>query len=140
MSKREDLIKAIGEKVVSDLYEKVKKDYHIEYDEYGFVNASISTQFGYEFGNGYCDVECSVVWQSKGVDIECLLYGTEGHKEKCYKKLTRIEEAVNNYLVENLSTDDLLDAIKEDYRDACADEWEQHGFASASDYYNWRYH
>lgn len=139
MTKREQIINGIVEQIESDLYEKAKKDYHIEYDEYGFDNASIGIQFGFEFGNGNCDVECSVSWNGKGVDMECLLYGTEGHKEKCYKSLSCLEEAVNNMLAENLDTDDLLDAIKEDYREACADEWQTHGFASEADYYHWRY-
>ena len=140
MSNREELIKSIGDKIVDELFKKVNDEYSIEYDEYGFDCASINAQFGYEYGNGYCDVSCYVSWKSKSsADVECSLDGCEGKKEKCYKKLDRLNDAVQVYVDEHLDTDELLEVIEDDHREACADEWECHGFRNEADYINWRY-
>lgn len=137
MNKREQLVKDIGEKVISELFDQVSRDYNIEYDEYGFDKASIFIQFNHEYGNSQCDVEVSVCWP--GGEVECNLYGVESIHKGRYKTLDCLAIAVEEYVADNLDTEDLLDAIKEDYSEACADEWQTHGFASEADYYHWRY-
>lgn len=135
MSKATELVKAIGEKVIDEL--NGFDDYDIEFDEGDLYSASISANFGYEYGNSGCDIECNVSWP--GGDIEVNIYGCEGIHEKRYKMLDRLEEAVSGYVDEHLDTDDLLSCIKDKYRNDSADEWEDHGFRDAADYYSWRY-
>lgn len=138
MSKREEIVKEIGDHIIDSLNEE--KDYFIEYDEGYLDNAHVSISFYYQYGNAGCDVEASVFWSSHSkYTIECLLYGGEGKKEKVYKSLSCIEEAVNTYVSDNLDVDCLLDCIEEDYRDFCSDEWNDHGFRDEADYLHWRY-
>lgn len=139
MSKKEELVKAIGEKLIDELFE-LKNEYKYEADEYGFDSASYGVFIYYEYGNSGCDVECNVIWKSRGsADIECLVYGSEGIHEKRYKKLDCIEKAVQEYVENNLDCECLLDAIEDDIREANMDEWERHGFRDAADYYHYRY-
>ncbi len=139
MSKREELIKAIGDELIDKLYQ-LDKDYNYEADEYGFESASYGVSIYYEYGNSGCDIECNVSWKSRcSADIECLVYGSESIHEKRYKNLDCIEKAVQEYVENNLDCECLLEAMEDDLREAYADEWEQHGFRDAQDYYSWRY-
>jgi len=139
-NKVEKMVKAIGEKLIDELFE-LKNDYKYEADpEFGGYEAFYSISSGYEYGNAYADIECSVNWPYRGgATIEVIIYGAEGIHEKRYKKLDRLQQAVQDYLNENLNTEDLIDAIVEDLREANEDEWESHGFRDASDYYHYRY-
>lgn len=127
-----ELVKNLGEAVTEHLFD-IDDDYEYEADEYGFYSASIKCSFYFEYGNSGCDVFCSVLWGSD-VHIECELEGSEGIHEKVYKSLERIEQCVNKYLDENLDTDELLDAIRENYVDSFYDEWNEHGFRDEADY------
>lgn len=109
------------------------EDYDFEFDEDGACDVYASNSFTYKD----CIVECS---------YSC--YGGNGRKEyieillnpandKHYLGL--LEEAVNLQVKETLNTDQLLDAINEQARSDYYDEWEEHGFRDAADYYSWRY-
>ena len=137
MNKREKLISDLGDQIICSL--ESFDDYEAEYDDMGLDNASLGGSDVYKYGNAQCDVEYSVLWNRDGVSIECLLYGTKGIHKGRYKTLERIEEAVNQYVVDNLNTDELLSSIEERHRECCEDEWESHGFSDAMDYYSWRY-
>ena len=145
-SRAAQVVKAIGNKVIDELYDF--DDYKIEYDEGYLYSASISVHFGFEFGNGYCDVDVYASWSSrKSGEVKLELCGTESVstsnikdcKERVYKKLDRINDAVLAYVDENLDMEELLGAIEDKYKDDSADEWESHGFRDAADYYHYRY-
>ena len=139
MSKGKELVKSIGDKLIDKLFE-LEHEYDYEADEHGFEWASYSVFINYEYGNSQCDVECIVFWKSRSnATIECLVYGCEGIHENRFKNLECIEKAVQEYVENTLDTDDLLDAMEEDLREANMDEWECHGFRDAADYYSWRY-
>ena len=61
---------------------------------------------------------------------------SETHRWKYYDSL---EQAVLEYLNENISMSDLLSNLLEQLQDCYEDEWESHGFRDAQDYYSWRY-
>ena len=108
-------------------------DYTIDGDEQGLTYASVGTHFDYKG----CFVECSYVCTigtRREDSIEILLNPqNENHM------LTSLEEAVNEQVKEKLDTDDLLDYIQEQARSDVYDEWNEHGFRDAADYYSWRY-
>ena len=138
-SKREQLIKSIGEKLIDELF-KLDNEYKYEADEYGFYSASYGVSIYYEYGNSGCDIECYVSWESRHTaSIECLVYGGEGVHENRFHKLDCIEKAIQGYVEKNLDTEELIEVIEDDIREANMDEWECHGFRDAADYYHYRY-
>lgn len=139
--KRDELIKAIGDKLIDGIFEIDPDNYEYDPDpEFGGFDASTHKCIPIEVGNGCCDVDFSVTWPYRGgSSIEVILNGGEGKKEKTWKNLDRLNDAVESYVQEHLDTDDLLSAIKDDIREANEDEWESHGFRDAADYYHWRY-
>ena len=108
-------------------------DYTIDGDEQGLTYASVGTHFDYKG----CFVECSYVCTigtKREESIEILLNPqNENHM------LSSLEEAVNEQVKETLDTDVLLDCIQEQARSDVYDEWNEHGFRDAADYYSWRY-
>ena len=139
-NKADNVVKAIGDLVIERLNE-LEDEFEYEYDEYGFDSASYSISFCYELGDAYCDGDASVWWHgNKGnVDIEVNLYPCYNSKNGMDKKLDRLQDAVTEYVFEKLDTDAMLDAMEDKLRDASMDEWQQHGFRDAADYYHWRY-
>ena len=138
-NKAATVVQEIGD-VIIDRLNELDDNYEYECDEFGFDSASVRIgSIVYLFGNAECEIEASVWWSSKkGASIECLLYGAKGIHDEC-KKLERIEELVQEYVDENLDTDALLDAISESVENSYYDEWNEHGFRDAADYYHWRY-
>lgn len=135
------LIASLGEAIIEKLYE-LDDNYTYEADgEFGGFEADCKTYcFGFEYGNGHCEVEASVTWPyGKKASLEVLLYGSEGRVENTSKDLSNLEEAVMDYLGEHLDTGELLDAMLDDLRECYEDEYQRNGFASERDYLTWRY-
>ena len=129
MRKRDELVSGIGDRIIDELF-GLGDNYtcRIEDDR---LCGNCRTSFEYRFGNGGCEVECAVWFPA--CEAELALYA-DGDK-----KLTRIEEAVQEYLDEHLDTKELADTIYDDIIDGYLDEWQLHGFRDAADYYHWRY-
>ena len=139
MSKKDKLVKAIGDEIIDRLFE-LENEYEYEGDEYGFYSASYSISFDFKYGNSQCNVGCSIWWNSRtSAYIECFVNGGEGIYKNQFKNLDCIEKAVQEYVENNLDCECLLDAMEDDLREFYEDEWEQHGFRDAADYYHWRY-
>lgn len=137
--KRDQVISAIGDKIIEKLYE-LDDNYSYEADEFGSEADCRTGCFQFEYGNGMCEVEASVTWPyNKAASLEVLIYGTEGHVENAFKDLSNIEKAVTEYLDEHLDDSALMDAMLDDLREANEDEWQRNGFRDAADYYSWRY-
>ena len=99
-----------------------------------------SISFDFKYGNSQCNVGCSIWWNSRtSAYIECFVNGGEGIYKNQFKNLDCIEKAVQEYVENNLDCECLLDAMEDDLREFYEDEWEQHGFRDAADYYHWRY-
>ena len=109
------------------------EDYTIDGDEQGLTYASIGTDFDYKNCNVECNYYCEVGTRRKE-GIEILL-----NPENPDHQLTSLEAAVTAKVKETLDTDDLLDLILEQARNDASDEWNDHGFRDAADYYSWRY-
>lgn len=135
--KRDLIIANIGEAITEKLFE-LDDNYTYEADEFGREADCHAYASEFKYGTGVCEVEATVTWPyNKSASIEVLIYGKKGHVED--KDLSNIEKAVSDYLNEHLDTGELFDAILDDLRQANEDEYQRNGFASASDYYHWRY-
>ena len=86
------------------------------------------------------DVDFSVDWPyGSSASIDVILYGAESIHADRFKKLDRLQEAVQTYMGEHLDTDALIGVMRDKLREASEDEWEAHGFCDAADYYHYRY-
>ncbi len=127
MKRAEQIINAIGEKVIDSLFDVENNDYELTYDELDGTEMSVNISFGYKG----CTVDCSVLYKG-GWTIECLLTAkNENHK------LELLEMAVNGYVENNMDKKELLGNMK-DYSEECSmDEFQRNGFSDEADY--WRY-
>lgn len=107
--------------------------YDLQDGEFGAFDAYASNTFTYKD----CFVECSYscyCGNGRKEYIEILLNPANDKHH-----LVLLEDAVNEQVAETLNTDQLLDAIYERARSDSYDEWDDHGFRDAADYYSWRY-
>ena len=120
-------IEAIGKKVIEGF--EGFDEYEADPDEC-YTDYSLSHSFNYKG----VDVECSIRWRDTSLQyIEILLYPAEGHS------MERLEQAVNDYVEENLDEQSLVSNIMDKEREDNMDEWQWHGFRDAADYYHYRY-
>ena len=153
MNKATEVVKTIGDRLIDELF-KLDNDISYEPDpEFGGFEASYSAPIYWKYGEkgdgiatnivSLCsgiDIDCTVTWPYHDcANIEVILYGSEGIHEKRYKKLDRLQEAVQAYLDEHLDIDSLLSNMQDKLREASMDEWEEHGFRDAADYHHYRY-
>ena len=123
-------IESIGNEVIDKFYEQDDFDIAMDF-EYGGTDATIGVHF--EFMD--CEIDANVWYHANSkTEMEVLLYPKKnGHN------LSLLEEAVNDYVKKNIFEWELLDSMREKARKASYDEWEEHGFRDAADYYHWRY-
>ena len=120
-------IEAIGKKVIEG-FENFD-EYDLDADEC-YTDFSLSHSFNYKD----VDVDCSIRWRNSSLQyIEVLLYPAEGHS------LERLEQAVNEYVENNLDEQSLICNVIDKAEEDSMDEWQSHGFRDAADYYHYRY-
>lgn len=137
--KRDVIITDLANAIIERLYELDDNYTYEADDEFGGFEATCSAYcFEFKWGTGECEAEATVTWPYRGkTNVEVLIYGYEGHAKT--KSLANIEKAVSDYLAEHLDTQELLDAMTDKMRSDSCDEWQEHGFRDAADYYSWRY-
>ena len=136
---RNEIITDIGERLTDALYE-LNDSFEWDYDDDRDSRSnSCSACIKYEYGGKKYDVQVWASWPHIGdSSLEVEISGGKG-KAGRWKYYDSLEQAVVEYLNENLSMSDLLSNLLEQIRDATEDEWESHGFRDAADYYSWRY-
>ena len=136
---RNEIITDIGESLIDELY-ILTDSFQLDYsDESDSTNASHTACIKYEYGGKEYDVQVWASWPHVGdSSLEVEITGGKG-KAGRWKYYDSLEQAVLEYLNENLSMSDLLSNLLEQIRDYTENEWERHGFRDAADYYSWRY-
>lgn len=137
---REEFIKDISEELIHELY-KLDDGFDWDYSDESYEKCFCQrVKIKYRHSdNDYCYVTAVVDWPYFGPTTFWTEIDNGEGKNGHYKYYDSIEKAICEYLLANLDTSDLLGSLLDQLRAAAADEWEDHGFASASDYYNWRY-
>ena len=136
---RKELIADIGERLTDAIYE-LNDSFEWDYcEESGSRSHSCTACIKYEYGGKEYDVQVWACWPHIGEDtLEVEISGGKG-KAGRWKYYDSLEQAVLEYLNENISMSDLLSNLLEQLQDCYEDEWESHGFRDAQDYYHWRY-
>lgn len=127
------IIENISKRVIDKFFDFDNNDYNFEgavvEPENGIYEAErLSISFYIEIGTH--TIDCALSMTGKKVDyIEAIF--EEGFEN--------IQEAVNNYLEENLDTSELWSLAFDDVRENSMDEYQRNGFASAADYWHYRF-
>ena len=124
------VIETIGKKVLDEVLDVENNEYEFDggcYEPWNGISegpsASIST-YTKVFGH-YVRINA----KSDGT-IEALFEDDE---------YPNLEKAVQQYLDEHFNGSEFLSAVIDDVKENEMDEWQRNGFASASDYYHYRY-
>lgn len=123
--------KEIGDLIIGKIKDSINSD---DYD--GFEHATNTLDcYTLTFDAGLHTIKIFVIW-SLGV-----LDSYEVTIEDDDKNHPNLEENVESYIKDKIDFEELYDVMADAYNKACEeyDEWNEHGFASASDYYSWRY-
>lgn len=122
------VIEKIGEEILDEVFDFNEHEYDFEgggRDAYGYDPTYASLRFCKKmYGH---DVYACV--DSNG-DVE-VLFEENRHPN--------IEEAVQKYVKEHFDSTEFLSNVIDDVNECNEDEYQRNGFASARDYYNYRY-
>ena len=131
--KRNEIITDIGERLTDAIYE-LNDSFEWDYDDDRDSRSNSCTAcIKYVYGGKKYDVQVWANWPHIGdSSLEVEISGGKG-KAGRWKYYDSLEQAVLEYLNENLSMSDLLSNLLEQIRDATEDE------CDAQDYYSWRY-
>lgn len=109
---KKEVIERIGNEVLDAIYE---------------VQGTLNLRDQYSDQRIIGDIEYYLIADaSKMVEIEVLINRRGDHQN--------VEQAVSKFIADNIEIKDINDAI----RDSEMDVWQQHGFASESDYWHYR--
>lgn len=124
-------VKEIGDLIINKLEEIIDNN---DYNGFEHVTDTLDN-FVLSFEAGSHTICVDVIW-SLGV-----LDSYEVTIEDDDKNHPNLEENVESYIKDKIDFEELYDVMADAYNKACEeyDEWNEHGFASASDYYSWRY-
>ena len=137
--KRNDIITDIGECLTDALYE-LNDSFEWDYDDdRDSRRHSCTACIKYEYGDKKYDVQVWANWPHIGENtLEVEISGGKG-KAGRWKYYDSLEQAVVEYLNAHITMSDLLSSLLEQLREDAYDEWDDHGFRDAQDYYHWRY-
>ena len=103
----------------------------------------------YDYENGCSEPENGVYEApdaSMSIHIDFMGHEITGSVSRKYVEVLfesdnydNIEEAVNEYVENNLDREDWFVSVKEDIRDKTMDEFQRNGFADEQDYNRWRH-
>lgn len=127
MKKIDTFVANIAQQLVDKLN---KAEYDIDRDEFGL---SITADAHVDLEDK-CRVEAYFYWKYDEKGVEVNLYPE--NKERDYFTL---QDAISEKVNELLDPDEFKEEVLTLEREAEMDVYERNGFASASDYYSWRY-
>lgn len=123
-----ELVKKIGDAILDELYDFDNNEYEYDggcYEHDCIEGPSASMSFCFKFHDHYVTVSV------RSNDYIEILFEDDNYEN--------LEKAVNEYVEKEFDDNDWLSQVEDDVRDNSLDEWLQHGFRDAADYYHYRY-
>lgn len=123
------------EKLVNEcidaLQEEASKEWNPQWDRNDTVGATINTNDGY--------IDLHYYWDKKTRYWECEVIVYHDYEDNEDNPKYGIESTnLQKFLETELSNCVDWAACEEDYRYATMDEWEEHGFRDAADFWHWK--